>query len=70
MVANIFSTVDGDPAIPGTYIDLETYPDVGPPDEIEQFLVFYQIHGDDITIYTGDRQSGSWSESTVPIPDE
>ena len=32
--------------------------------------VFCQVESDDITMFTGDRETGTWSSYKLPIPDD
>ena len=63
--STLLSNVFGDPAIPGSHLFAWTIPPVGVPDEL---LVFYQIDGDDITVYSGNPTTGEWTPTTIPIP--
>lgn len=44
-------------------------PEVSSDGEYE-VLVFYQTEGDDITVFSGDVQSGDWESTRLPIPDD
>lgn len=44
-------------------------PDVSVDGQYEM-LVFYQTEGDDITVFSGDVDSGDWTSTRLPIPDE
>lgn len=61
------SNVFGDPAIVGSHLWTWTVPPTGEPNEV---LVFYQTHGDDITVYSGNPSSGAWTPTTIPIPSD
>ena len=60
-----FSSVSGDISVPGSHLCAWTIPPTGPPDEV---LMFYQIDGDDITVYSGNPTNGEWTPTTIPIP--
>ena len=44
-------------------------PDVSADGEYE-VLVFYQTEGDDITVFSGDVNSGQWTSANLPIADD
>ena len=66
MVPSIISQLDGETSVSSTHLFTGSIPPTG---EAEEIYVFYQTHGDDITMYTGSMLSGEWSKTTLPIPD-
>ena len=64
---SFLSTVSGPSSIPGTHLDVWSYPSGGRADEV---IVLYQTQGDDITFSSGSVSSGQWNRTTARIPEQ
>lgn len=64
---NFFPKFDGAPSVYGSDITSWSNPAGSTAD---QAAIFYQIEGDDITMYSASSDSGTWTQSILPIPDD
>lgn len=55
------------PGLPGTHMTVSA---VANPSGGASLYVFYQVEGDDITVFTRDLDGGQWTQGKLPIPDD
>jgi hypothetical protein len=65
---NLLGTIDGPPSTDYSQLAVTAIPAFGEPRE--SIVVFYQTKGDDITMFTGDKATGKWNVTKVPIPND
>jgi hypothetical protein len=64
------STIDFSPPTANSQLAVAATPPFGGGNHDKLINVFYQVGSDDITMFTGDQQTGSWSSYKLPVPDD
>ena len=65
---DLLGTINGPPSTDDSQLAVTAIPAFSEPREA--IVVFYQTTGDDITMLTGDKPTGNWNATRVPIPDD
>lgn len=64
------ASIDLAQPLSNSQIAVASTPPFGGVEHEKVFNLFYQVEGDDITMFTGDRSTGMWNSTKLQIPDD